>query len=447
MNRLLLNEKIGCSVNVPLFVRSRQFERLVESGNKTFYNVKQKANCLDLSQDGCLMINGNNDGSVALWSLESKLKGDGKLVNTRLAVSKRTLPSNEQIEVAGHDARRDVDLVHSFQTKFNKYRLYRGSSRTTENQQLQQQQDESVHTHKYSISTVKWYGNDNGMFFTGSNDKFIKIWDTETCTPVESIELVYQVNQLDTVRSELSYVTIASDDYYPRIIDLRNMNLGITICGKNEKHMSSEILTCKVNPTKPHLLASGDNSGSVKIWDTRMNNKLLLELKQNSSFNDKAHLRPCVDVEWDSEGTHLTTIGMDGKILLWDPFDNNRSINMFNENEFNDSFAKFTSSHFRIIGNVDTNRIRFKKRTSRRLVWFDNYLLVNTDLGELQIFDVASTKFYNKIEIPYQFNTNLHDGQFYGMALQSDMSNSMGLKLITSVNSNRNNNNQIVEYS
>lgn len=450
--------------DIQSIIQRTQWEKLLENatqfgGPRNVYPLRnsfQRTSCIEINSysNGRYYLTGTNDGSVALWQFDTGITnemehGNGstqrRLINKRMKECKGKAPTNAtnrnkntKTGVQPSTYNNNIDssrLVHSFETKYNKYRLYRGNSgdssmgstnsKQFENNMNQPLSSHSLKHHQYGITCMKWYGNDDGMFFTASHDKMIKIWDTNTFSVAQDIEFNYDIHQLDSVPSEMNCIFVASDDYYPRMIDLRSMNLGVTIFGKSSKNsklttMNSEILSCKCNPMKDHIVASSDNDGRIKLWDLRMRNRLLMELQHHDSrFNNKAHVKPCNDLTWTEDGKHLISIGLDGKILKWEPF-NIAISNMVTQ-----------------IGDTDVSRNKYKNRTSQRLLSCNKYLIVNTDYSELQIFDIVQNKFWNKIDYPTDLlnEDDGNDGMFCGMSAQTDLSNSMGLRLLVGANS------------
>lgn len=460
-------------------IKINQFERLIENSQQRIYNInkhhlksttktRSRINCLDLDKfdKGKFLLSGHDDGSVSFWSLDDSYPNDSNdndnsLINKKIKVSKRQLSSSssssppsstlspppfKKIRTTTSDIPQGQRLVSTSK----RYNFYRGSNHPTTTQT-----SNDTRSHRFGISNVNWYGPDNGMFFTAGQDEIIKIWDTETFKPVQEIQFGYKINQMDQPATK-PFIVVACEDDYPRLIDLQRMNLGITIFGKRtggmktfkyESQRRSEVLTCKINPRDSNLMASGDLNGHVKIWDLRMGNQLLLELMKNDIIEGKplmnAHSKSCNDLIWNDQGNKLISIGMDGKIIQWHPFDNNLYENKFNDNENmnyfltnineNDPNHVNFKKNYQIIGDIELMRNRFRKRVSKRLEWFNNkYLIMVTDYGELHIFDTTTQKYWNKLELPLEYNSGrVNGGQFTGIALQQDISNSRGIRLIT----------------
>ncbi|CAL9730347.1 radiation-sensitive protein 28 [Monosporozyma unispora] len=425
-------------------IKINQFENLIENSKQVAYKTSKlhqsyqnKINCLDLDQfdKGKFLLSGHDDGSITLWSLDSgKTKSNNELINTKLNISKR-LTTQQYEDNDNINTPPPSTLIYSTQTRTNKFRMYRGGNGKNKRIKLSQ-------SHEYGITTLKWYGPDNGMFFTGGNDSMIKIWDTNEFTTVQELNFNYKINQIDCV-AKTPFIVIACEDYYPRLIDLKTLNMGVTVFGKKtgkDTTNKCEILACKINPRDNNIIASSDIDGHIKLWDIRMGNQLLHELIK-SDIRQKAHTQSCNDLIWNEEGNKLISIGLDGKIIEWDPFDNNLYENKFNDKEnmnyyLIDKDELNIVPNYRMIGDIDTMRNRYKKRISKRMEWFnDKYLIVVTDYGQLQIFDTMEGKYWNKLELPLEYNSGkTNRGQFTGIALQQDMTNSRGIRLLTGTN-------------
>ena len=427
-------------------IAGAQLEKLLENANqlggpRTIYPLRtkfQRTTCIDINNfsNGHNYLVGSDDGSVSLWEFDSSIVSDdgpmekSRLINKRLQTSQNTEKADAGSPSSDNSPQpADIRMVHSFETRQNKYRLYR-SSTSSKGVQHNRYKDESLLTkpsreHRYGIKCLKWYGNDDGMFVTASHDKMIKLWDTNTFISAQDIQFNYAVHQIDSVPSEHNCLVVASDDYYPRLIDLRSMNLGVTVFGKSSKSaktttMTSEILSCKYNPVRDHVVASGDNNGRVKLWDIRMRNNLLIEMTNDDGrMNNKAHVNACNDMIWTEDGRTLVSVGLDGKIIKWTPFET--------------SLPK----KGRLVGDVDISRNRVKTRTSQRLTVYNDTLIMNTDYSELHFYNLTDCKYMNKISYPSEL---VHDkrgtsGVFNGMAIQKDLTNSRGLRLLVGTNS------------
>ncbi|AQZ16041.1 RAD28 (YDR030C) [Zygosaccharomyces parabailii] len=398
MNTAFLKYQLGQCSDIYNVAAQHEFESLVECEMPRRYNYSKEprgsVSCLEIDHSGQFLLACGNDGSLGVWGLDERLDRDrGLLYCKRIKFQARKVLDEPMVRAPSMPA---PQVVHSFETRRNKFRLYRQSS--AEAQQIAN----APVGHRYGIRSAKWYRIDNGMFFTGSNDCSLQIWDTNTFETVQSIELGHRVNQIDT-DPEGEYLIVATEDGYPRLIDLRNLvTSGVTHLGQGT--MPYEVLTCKCNPKRSHIIATGDSHGCVKLWDLRKRNRMLMELTHTSQ-GKRAHMSVCNDLAWDQAGHQLATLGTDGKLHVWAPF---------------------TTLPSRQVGPLDLPRTRHHRRTSQRLLWFDNYILCNTDYGEIQLFDACHAKLWTKIEDPDMCNKT---PQFSSMAMQPNMANGKGLRL------------------
>lgn len=416
MNTLFLQYQFGDISDSRLcrIARQSEFQKLLECTAPNYYKYAKGTknisgvSCLDMDNMGQHLLGSGVDGSVSIWSLDDKLDEmhNGlccKRLNfrSRSSMIEESSPSKKRAKTVSPSPR----IVHSFETRRNKYRMYRQSSDLTKLTDDEEADASASKGHRFGITTLKWYAKDNGMFFTGSNDSKVKLWDTNTFEAVQEINLDYRINQLDT-DNDGTYIVVATEDYYPRIIDLKNvLSAGITNLSANK--MDSEILCCKINPLKTHIVATGDSQGNVKLWDLRMRNRLLLELSHEESR--RAHLKNCNDLCWNSDGTELASIATDGRCYIWTPFT--------------------TTIERKQMCSLDLMRNKIKKRVSQRLLRFDDYLLCNTDHGEIQIYETIEGKLYSKIDHPVSQQTNKSTNYFTGMTMQQNIANSRGLRL------------------
>lgn len=431
MNNAILRYKLGeiDGDHLTRLGRQLEFARILECDSPRCYRhsrnkkVATGVTCLDLDNTtGGFILSSGDDGSLSLWSLDDRLdRSTNVLYNKRINYVARSQAdddvNSQPFKKRVSDSSEGPRIVHSFETKQNKFRMYRQSSSQAASK-IGPTEDSNVgQGHRFAITCMKWYSIDNGMFFTGSNDCKLKFWDTNAFECVQEIDIGYRLNQID-IDTDGKYVVAASEDYYPRLIDLRTVvSSGITNLSHGK--MDSEILCCKTNPTKPHIIATGDAQGNVKLWDLRYANRQLLSLEQQPS--GKAHLRGCNDICWDSAGSQLASTATDGKCCIWSPF--------------SPRIPPPTQ-----IGPSDPMRNRYRKRTSQRLLWIDTFLAHNTDYGDLQIFETHRGKLWNKIDLPTTFVSIKNATHkkltsfFTGIALQRSTTNSTGIRLFLGTN-------------
>ncbi|KAL3233778.1 Radiation-sensitive protein 28 [Nakaseomyces bracarensis] len=420
---------------------------------------------------GNLLLSGSYDGSVALWDLDGKLAHNG-LVNRRSQYVTRKLNDDNTTKL--EDARyvkgkrhreddKDVKFYHSFETRSYKYKMYRKSNHGTAMAQPTPLNTTARNeAHNFGVTSLCWYGPDNGIFFTGSNDNFVKVWDTATFESVKSYNLGYRVNGIDNNKATQTQVAVVTDDYYPRIIDMKMASSDQSLQLGSKSPMRDPVLCCQFHPRNGYILATGDAAGSCKIWDIRMVGAPLFDLVPcgSAAASGRAHLKSCNGLTWNQDGNELVTIGTDGRIRLWTPFQLNLETiepESVPETEVNaqvgeggeDEALNLTNNGCRTLGGSTIDPLRNKEqnkyRTSQRLEWFDKYLLVSTDYGEIQIFETDSGKYLDKFHYDYENDLQHTKSKlvktikrnkklFGGMCLQRSLNNGIGLRLFLGTN-------------
>lgn len=372
---------------------------------------------LDFDSTGQFLLSSGEDGSLALWALDEG-HSEGKLVNKRIQFA-----AGESKESVNPSSRRVHVTARSPGGKAPRF-LTSVESRPPDS--LQGPREAS---HAFSVTSVKWYGPDNGLFFTGSNDHKVKIWDTNTFQVASSIDIAHRVAQLDTLGDLLA---VASEDSHPRLIDLRSMSAAISL-GVKRSDMRHGINAAKFSHTssgaKPLLLATGDDDGNVRVWDLRMGNRWLCDLTEADTLS-KSHARCCNDLRWDPSGSlRLVTTGNDGKCKMWD---------------LHEGGAK--PQLVRQLGATDLTSNRFRRRTSHYLMWQGPYVFFNSDHGEILVYQSHSGLLWHAFEYPLrvaQPERLRSTPKLQSMAIQTRLANTLGVRLVLGTD---NTHGRILEY-
>ncbi|XP_016947782.3 F-box-like/WD repeat-containing protein ebi [Drosophila biarmipes] len=82
-----------------------------------------------------------------------------------------------------------------------------------------------------------------------------------------------------------------------------------------------EVYVCAWNPVRDHLLASGSEDGTARIWDTSdgdsdSNHLVLRHCVLKDGVKVGRH-RDVVDLDWNADGTLLATGSHDGHVRIW----------------------------------------------------------------------------------------------------------------------------------
>ncbi|CEP61194.1 Rad28p LALA0_S02e08834g [Lachancea lanzarotensis] len=416
MNKAHLRWRLGRINGRQLYdvALQNELDKLAEA-KAVVYNYRKSSltvgvTSVSLDPSGQFLLGSGEDGSVGLWALDENYI-ENTLVDKRIQFAR-----GESKEATGDDtgksnsrthivARRPVNVSGPYRHQPQKFYASIQSSASTPSPFPHETY------HAFSISTVKWYDTDNGLFFTGSNDRKVKIWDTNTFQVASSLDVAHRVSQLDT-KGDL--IAIATEDSHPRLIDLRSMSATISL-GVKRVDMKSGINTAKFSrdkSTTAQLMATGDNDGNVRIWDLRKSNRALCDLTEPDSMS-KAHARCCNDICWNPTGDfELVTTGNDGKNKLWSLDGENRSYVV------------------RQLGATDLMANRFRHRTSQYLMWEGPYVFCNSDHGEVVVYEGRTGRQLHTYQYPLGVGHRKTTPRFSCMALQTRLSNSIGVRLI-----------------
>ncbi|SCU84011.1 LAMI_0C05798g1_1 [Lachancea mirantina] len=408
MNSLYLKWRLGQldDVRFRQVVVDSELQKLQEASPVAYSHRRATlpigVTCLALDSQGQTLLSTGEDGSVALWGLD-EASSQGDLCNKRLNFIRGDIGEKEE------DLSRFHIVPRASETSANgrspKFRSSVVSARTNSQMHAASAHDRQ-RFHKHSISSVQWYAADNGLFFTGSSDHSLKIWDTNSFEVVHSFDVEYRISQIDT-RDDL--IAVASENSHPRLVDLKSMSAAITL-GVRTKGMRSGINTAKFSRGSQLLVATGDDSGQVRVWDLRKSNQVVCDVIEQDSMV-KPHAQCCNDICWNPEGnSQLITTGNDGKCKLW-------------------SILSGRSRLERQLGTTDPHRNRFRRRTSQYLMWHDRYVFWNSDYGEILVLQSDDGKLRGSFDYPLGGTQKVVSPRFQSMALQSNLSNGLGMRL------------------
>lgn len=198
--------------------------------------------------------------------------------------------------------------------------------------------------HSFAVTSVKWYGKDTGMFFTGSFDRTVKVWDTNTATAVLTFSIGHAIHSLDVSnyttianpnakQSSLSnscLIAVGCEDPKIRICDLRSKTPSHTLVGHND-----QVKTVKWYPRNDYLLASGSRDGTIRLWDIRRGG-CLVSLDQHNkpgtsvvmnnhvavtdgrSWTASAHTGSVNGLCFTPDSNFLLSAGSDARMRCWE---------------------------------------------------------------------------------------------------------------------------------
>eukprot|EP01132_Coremiostelium_polycephalum_P002572 gene2572-3186_t len=143
------------------------------------------------------------------------------------------------------------------------------------------------------IWSVQWYPNDTGMFFTGSIDGAVEVWDTNREDVSMQFDVETCVNAIDfsQVQSSNLLIAAATNDQKGRLCDLRSGKSTHCLSGHREG-----LLAIKWSPYSSHLIATGSRDFTIRLWDIRRSDTFLLALDQhNGSGMDSGQVSAVVN--------------------------------------------------------------------------------------------------------------------------------------------------------
>ena len=114
--------------------------------------------------------------------------------------------------------------------------------------------------HKGSLSSIQFYTTDTGLFFSSSFDGCIKLFDTETFTAVDTIDLKQPVYKAK-FSTDGRLIAGGLQSGVINLVDPLSGDSTHTLLGHTSACTSLD--WC---PVSTYLLASGSRDGSVRIW-------------------------------------------------------------------------------------------------------------------------------------------------------------------------------------
>lgn len=162
--------------------------------------------------------------------------------------------------------------------------------------------------HKYAISGINWYHQDNGMFFTASFDQTVGIWDTNELRCIHRYKCPGKIYQ-SIQKHEL--IVFAHEG---------GLSMGDLRSGKQTQALIGHrgaVYSAAWSP-QPYCLASGGADGKLLLWDIRRAGPRPEQFDQhNVKGNPAAHYGSVTGVRWLPDGHHLLSTGEDGRIRQW----------------------------------------------------------------------------------------------------------------------------------
>lgn len=171
-------------------------------------------------------------------------------------------------------------------------------------------------SHSAAISTLAWFPFDTGSFFSGSADRCIRFWDTNTLATVSSVTCSGPVTRISmsAVPSSKRLLAAACGDSQVHLFDARTHSLAMSLM----RH-DSGVLSLDWSPVSPNILSSSANDGSLRLWDIRQGIPLACFDMHTSGSNSArvAHEGPIYSVRFSHCGSFIYTLGADRRLRKW----------------------------------------------------------------------------------------------------------------------------------
>jgi DNA excision repair protein ERCC-8 len=184
--------------------------------------------------------------------------------------------------------------------------------------------------HKFGITQLSFYPFDSAAFLSSSYDHSLKLYSTDTLTASASFDLdsIIYTHALSPIASHL-LIACATQHPAVRLVDLRSGSSAQSLAGHH-----GAVLSAAWSPTNEYILASGDTSGTARLWDVRKSAGTLglLDMEDSigvvghdglgsgarSRYAGKAHNGAVNGLSWTDDGAFIITAGHDERVRVWD---------------------------------------------------------------------------------------------------------------------------------
>ena len=171
-------------------------------------------------------------------------------------------------------------------------------------------------SHSASISALAWFPFDTGSFFSGSADRCIRFWDTNTFSTVSAVSCSGSVTRISmsSVPSSKRLLAAACGDSQVQLFDARSHSLAMSLT----RHDSC-VLSLDWSPCSPNILSSAAEDGSLRLWDIRKG--IPLACFDMHCFEPHstgiAHEGPVQSVRFSHCGSFIYSLGADRRLRKW----------------------------------------------------------------------------------------------------------------------------------
>ena len=182
-----------------------------------------------------------------------------------------------------------------------------------------------VEGHRKFVTSVDWFGSDNGIFVTGSRDRHVLVWDSNEFLPVSSFALGDAVNAVRLTKRANSpiagLVACGTTDAAIRLCDMSSGSRAHQLTG----HKAS-VNGLAWSPSHEYVLVSASSDKTVRLWDVRRSGTTAcidsLSYFEHggatsTSRNALAHDGEVMSVEFACGGLYLVSSGKDKRIRVW----------------------------------------------------------------------------------------------------------------------------------
>lgn len=120
--------------------------------------------------------------------------------------------------------------------------------------------------HVFSVSSVQWYPVDTGLFVTGSYDKSVNLWDTNTRQVELQFKMPGKVNAIAMSAMATTHMLVAAgtEDVRVRLCDLASGACTHTLSGHRDG-----VWGLQWSASSEWILYSGGCDGAIRFWDIR----------------------------------------------------------------------------------------------------------------------------------------------------------------------------------
>ena len=171
-------------------------------------------------------------------------------------------------------------------------------------------------SHSASISALAWFPFDTGSFFSGSADRCIRFWDTNTFSTVSAVSCSGSVTRISmsSVPSSKRLLAAACGDSQVHLFDARSHSLAMSLT----RHDSC-VLSLDWSPCSPNILSSAAEDGSLRLWDIRKGIPLACFDMHGSVPRSAgiAHEGPVHSVRFSQCGSFIYSLGADRRLRKW----------------------------------------------------------------------------------------------------------------------------------